>query len=92
MILLIDDLKDLKADRIARTFLEGIQALQEGPWDLLLLDHDLGDPNPKHTGYDILSWLEQRPEFLPGKIELVTWNAPGREKMKLVLRKLYGDL
>jgi hypothetical protein len=59
--LLIDDLREIAADRVPRTFSEGIQALREGPWDLLFLDHDLGDPNPRHTGYDILCWLEENP-------------------------------
>ncbi len=91
--LIIDDLRvfDIKeGDRIARTFSEGIQALQEGPWDLLLLDHDLGDPDPRHTGYDVLCWLEQSPQFLPQEIQLITMNPVGRQKMKLVINKLYS--
>jgi hypothetical protein len=81
--LLIDDFRTIEADR------EGLQALQEGGWDLLLLDHDLGDPDPRHTGYDLLSWLERNPQFLPKRIELVTANPVGREKMKMVIEKLY---
>jgi hypothetical protein len=87
--LLIDDLREIAVDRVARTFLDGIAALKEGSWDLVLLDHDLGDPNPRHTGYDILCWLEQNPQFLPGEIQLVTMNPVGRDKMRVVIRRLY---
>lgn len=39
--LLIDDQRNLPADRVARTFKEGIDALAEQHWNLLYLDHDL---------------------------------------------------
>ena len=60
--LLIDDVRTLKAHRIARTYDEGIKALTEESWDILLLDHDLGcfDENGREwTGYDILCFLEE---------------------------------
>ena len=41
--LLIDDQRNLPADRVARTYQEGIDALAERHWDILYLDHDLGD-------------------------------------------------
>lgn len=88
-ILLIDDLRFAPADRIARTFDEGISYLRnEGPWDVLLLDHDLGDPNPKKTGYDILNWLEERPEYIPADIKLVTMDPVGRLKMQPLIERL----
>lgn len=89
--LLIDDLRNFNVDRTARNYDEGIKALQEEKWDVLWLDHDLGDPYSKEkTGYDILCWLEENPEYLPGRIELVTSNPAGRDRMNLVLNKLYG--
>lgn len=61
--LLIDDLRNLKADCIARNPQEGINLLRLcGPWDVLLLDHDMAtwDENGKEwTGYDIILWLEE---------------------------------
>lgn len=91
--LLIDDIRDIKADRIARDFTDGLIALRyEGPWDLVLLDHDLANfgPNGKeYTGYDILCWLEENPKYLPKKIILVTANPVGRQRMQQVLNKLY---
>jgi len=101
-ILLIDDQRNFNdVTRVARTFDEGIRALQEGNWDLLYLDHDLGDtrgsdlvPRPENkndwTGYDIMCWLEQHPEKLPGRIVIVSANPVGVERMRLVVRKLYS--
>mgnify|MGYP000126731868 CR=1 FL=1 len=41
-VLLIDDLRNLDADVIARDPVEGISQLSNcGPWDVLLLDHDM---------------------------------------------------
>ena len=82
--LLIDDQRNLPADRVARTFQEGIEALREQHWEVLYLDHDLGDfsiiDGRELTGYDVACWLEENPQFLPDRIEIVTSNparAPG---------------
>lgn len=83
----------------ALTFDQGIFELTVGgPWDVLYLDHDLGDPDPDKTGYGIMKWLEakcneddvQREFFLPKKIVLVTSNPVGRKNMQVVIDKLYG--
>ena len=92
--LLIDDIRDIKTTVVARTYQEGIDALMnDGPFDVLYLDHDLAsydeDGNEK-TGYHILCWLEEFPEYLPGHVELVTANPVGRRRMIQVLYKLYG--
>lgn len=90
-VLLIDDARNIKADFVARTFDEGIYALlNEGPWDILYLDHDLGDPDPSKTGYDIINFLEANPTLLPDKIVLVTSNPVGRKKMQSVIDRMYG--
>ena len=61
--LLIDDQRNLPADRIVRTYRECIAALAEQHWGVLYLDHDLGDfsgaGGRELTGYDIACWLEQ---------------------------------
>lgn len=42
-VLLIDDLRTIeRATYTARTYKQGIAALQRERWDVLLLDHDLG--------------------------------------------------
>lgn len=61
--LLIDDLRNLEADMIARDPIEGIKCLQDkGPWDILLLDHDMAtyEDGREITGYDVLLWIEER--------------------------------
>ena len=99
-VLLIDDLRtieqvhQLSSDdfvRVVRTFEDGINALKyEEKFDILYLDHDLGDEHPSHTGYDILNFLEENTEFLPERISIVSSNPVGRQKMAVVIKKLYG--
>lgn len=96
-ILLIDDQRekkdvDLRITQVERRYAQGLYALEnEGPWDILYLDHDLMSFNQRGemTGYDIMCWLERNPEYLPGKIELVTSNPAGRQRMQQVIDKLY---
>jgi hypothetical protein len=88
--LLIDDLRDINCDVVARTFEEGIEALKsQGPFDTLYLDHDLGDVERGHNGYGIMCFLEENQEFLPKEIVLVTSNPVGRKNMQVVIDKLY---
>ena len=103
--LLIDDQRSaeyveatwgLKPDMIARTFADGINALKrEGPFDTLFLDHDLGcfdEEGDELTGYMIICFLEEHPEYLPKNIVLVTSNPVGRRKMQIVIDKLYNRI
>ena len=97
-ILAIDDCRELSfAHVLCRTYNDGIAALKFlGPWDVLYLDHDLGaldrqytDTGAEATGYKILCFLEENPQYLPKKIELVTSNPVGRIKMVDLIKKLY---
>lgn len=63
-----------------------------GPFDALFLDHDLCAVKAQHdergnelTGYTVLTFLEEHPEFLPQEIHLLTNNGSGRTKMVLAL-------
>jgi len=42
-----------------------------------------------NTGYDIMLWLEEHQEYLPKSIILVTSNPVGRQRMKVVIDRLY---
>lgn len=102
-VLLIDDTRTeeapnimRKVDLIARTYWTGKDALiKMGPWDVLLLDHDLnsfdkdGPSGGEWTGYNIMCFLEEHPEYLPGRIEIVSSNPVGRKRMQMVIDKLY---
>lgn len=99
-ILGIDDCRELSYCAVlARTYHDGIRALKFYPkWDELHLDHDLGAVEPQYTesgreltGYDVLCFLEENPEYLPKRIVLVTSNPSGRVRMEQLLKKLYPD-
>jgi len=81
MWLLIDDVRDLNTEAIARTPEAGKKLLAIGGWECLCLDHDLA---AKESGYDILMWAL---EFghLPSKVQLVTSNPVGRLNMRAAL-------
>lgn len=82
-MLLIDDTRTIHVDRTARTYDDGIVALRdEGPWDVLYLDHDLGEAK---SGYDIANWLERNPQYRPMEVTLVTGNPVGRENIARAL-------
>ena len=77
---------------VARTFAEGINTLKAGEIDTLLLDHDLAcfdEDGNELTGYKIMLFLEEHPEYLPKRILLVTSNPVGRAKMQTVIDKLF---
>ena len=91
-VLLIDDVRNLEADVIARNYSEGIRQLElNGPWDLLLLDHDLASfiDGDEKTGYHVMCWLEEYTQYLPKKIECVSANPVGRAKIESVINILY---
>lgn len=100
-ILLIDDMRTDESlasmghgtnpTRTVRTYDEAIKVLStEGPFDLVYLDHDLGEDDMAKTGYGIMNFLEANTQFLPGKIILVTSNPVGRRQMQTVIEKLYN--
>lgn len=97
-ILAIDDCRELgSAHVLCRTYHDGTAALKFlGPWDELLLDHDLGrlerqetDSGEELTGYKVLCFLEENPQYLPGKITIVSSNPVGRLRMQELIKKLY---
>lgn len=92
--LLIDDLRSIPATIVTRTYEDGVKALTlGGPFDILYLDHDLGDEGtPERTGYTIMCFLEANPEYLPKEIVIVSSNPVGRQKMQVVIDKLYREV
>lgn len=95
-ILLIDDKRSLAGiTKTVRNYNTAIDALKETLWNLVVLDHDLGDfdeNGKERTGYDILCWLEQNQQYLPKRIELITNNPSARLRMQLVIDKLYDPI
>ena len=91
--LLIDDLRTGAVDKTVRNYADGIAALAEQHWDVVYLDHDLGDfsgPDGRElTGYSIACWLEEHPQHMPGRIEIVSSNPTGRGNIMRALAKFY---
>ena len=93
MDLLIDDIRNLFVDAIARNYTAAIELLKNQTWDTVYIDHDLGiDYNTgqiSKTGYDVMCWLEVNSEHLPKNIRFVTDNPVGRTRMEQVRNSLY---
>ena len=78
---LIDDLRDIYCDFVARNGHDGLTMMKEHFDEIgtLCLDHDLGDAH-ELSGYDVLKALLAE-ELLPDIVILVTDNPIGRENM-----------
>jgi hypothetical protein len=63
-----------------------IHKLQTERWDVVSLDHDLGDAK-NGTGYDVLCWIEREtftnPNYFPPKIFIHSANPSAVQKMEL---------
>jgi len=83
-------LKD-SVDEIKWVFTAGdcIDLLCNESWDVLFLDHDLGDDN--ETGYDVACWLEARPSKQPKKIYIHSLNPMGASRMRQAITKSYCE-
>lgn len=82
---LIDDIRDCGCDVICRDGETGLTILRnlKGKVEKVYFDHDLG-PHSIWSGYrTLLKCLEE--DLLPNKIQLVTSNPVGRERMALAL-------
>ena len=77
---------------ICRTYDDGLAELKDGgPWNILMLDHDLGCFLPdgkEQNGYHILCFLEEFTQYTPNAIDIITANVSVRYKMQVVAAKL----
>jgi hypothetical protein len=83
--LLIDDLREMRMDHVARTPEDGRKALLSFPVTHLWMDHDLGDTG---TGYQVITWALER-GCCPPNVTFVTSNPVGRANMVAALES-YG--
>ena len=85
MWLLIDDIRDLNCEVIARTPDAGRKAISIGGWECICFDHDLG-PDSVKTGYDVMKWAFDNDHMnnIP-RVQLVTSNPVGRDNMANLL-------
>jgi hypothetical protein len=70
----------------SRTYKQGMSQLIGLPWNILLLDHDLGESK---TGYDLLVWLYNNKDkgYIPKRIYSITNNPVGEQNMLDLLSK-----
>jgi hypothetical protein len=80
---------------------EAIELLKTGTVEVASLDHDLAvehypgedvreENYTEKTGYAVVEWLEQNPQYWPsGGVKVHSMNPVGRERMQLVIDKHY---
>lgn len=73
---------------------ECIEALKAGGISYVSLDHDLadlhygGDYGKEKTGYDVVLFLEENPEYVPERINIHSLNPVGVDRMRKVCEKI----
>jgi len=81
--------------RVVRTVKDCIHYLQTDDVPVLSLDHDLGETDPRHCGYDVLLWLEEQViahgnlDVLPQSIIVHSANISAKPKMELAVKAIY---
>jgi len=89
MNLYIDDVREAPEGwAIARTYDDAIRLLSRWQYEIVSLDHDLGE---SMTGYDILRTMDEGVVHCPQEIWLHTYNPVGRARMAQVLRRMLGE-
>jgi hypothetical protein len=86
----LDDVRPAPSGWILTTTVEEtIKLLSTSKVVELSLDHDLGI---KHTGYDVLLWIETKisidPNFKPPIIHLHTQNPVGKKRMEAAIKSI----
>lgn len=80
------DLAELDEWTWVRTAPEALQVLEVGDVVEVSLDHDLGDEAEVGTGYDVLTWIEERvaldEAYEPPVIHIHTSNIGTRDRME----------
>lgn len=81
---------DIQANWSTGDYEEGLQILMnEGPWGILYIDYSLEDGFiPARTGLSILQHLEDFPEMIPPKIEIISSDPYHTNMMKEQVDKL----
>jgi len=67
---------------VARTYDEALRLLRSFDYDVLYLDHDLGEPR---TGYDLLMQLIAD-DRVPTKVVCISWNPVGRQRIEAAVQ------
>jgi len=72
-----------------KTAREAIDLLSKVEYEIVFLDHDLGDrvmvASGPGTGYEVAEWLSAHPDKQPRMIFIHSFNPAGAQRMKSVL-------
>jgi DNA-binding response OmpR family regulator len=78
-VLWVDDSKPCpEYDAVARTYDDALRMLRSFEYDVLYLDHDLGD---ERTGYDLLMQIIAE-DRVPRSVICISWNPSGRRRIE----------
>lgn len=77
---------------VVRTYADAIKQLETDQYDVIWLDHDLGDfsNGREYTGYDVVLWLCERKHnggVVPNLYNMLTSNPVGRTNMIRLIRR-----
>lgn len=79
----VDDCKPApEGYAVARTYDDAVRMLRRYEYDVLHLDHDLGDDG--RTGYDLLMQLLSEGRC-PADVRCISWNPAGRARIAAAL-------
>lgn len=74
---------------VARTYDDAVRMLRRYEWDVLYLDHDLGDADGR-TGYDLL--VQMRAEArVPADVVCISWNPVGKRRIQNLWSDIYAE-
>ncbi len=106
MTMWLDDIREpwaygYIAARWVKTAAEAIAMLRTGEVTFASLDHDLAAEHYpwnctditkcQHTGYDVVVFLEENPQFWPKEgVAVHSANPVGRQRMEVVVQRHYG--
>ena len=69
---------------VARTYDDALRLLRRYSYEVLYLDHDLGE---QRTGYDLLMQLIEDGR-VPPRVECISWNPVGRKRIAAALAEI----
>lgn len=94
----VDDIRPApdKSWDIAFSYHTAIYLLQRNNYDVVSLDHDLGDIHEgrEMTGYDVLMFMVEKKEtggYFPPEVRVHTANPPARIKMIHTIDRYWND-
>ncbi len=87
-ILLVDYNRILRCDYIANTFEKAVNKLSSQKWDIMYIDHDLGEF--KKSGYDVMKFLKDNKQFAPKVIMCISLDPSKKQRIENMIKDIHG--